>query len=88
MSGDRCLVGAPYATDPIPQTGNAFLLEGLGSGCGGVPGDLNGDGLVNGGDLGLMLSFFGLCEGCQADLNGDGVVNGGDLGLLLVKWSV
>jgi hypothetical protein len=88
VSGDRCLVGAPYATDPIPQTGNAFLLEGLGSGCGGVPGDLNGDGLVNGGDLGLMLSFFGLCEGCQADLNGDGVVNGGDLGLLLVKWSV
>ena len=88
LSGDRALVGAPYDSNPIPQSGGAFLLEGLDSGCGGIPGDLNGDGHVNGGDLGLMLSSFGPCDGCLADLNGDNIVNGGDLGLLLVAWSV
>lgn len=49
-------------------------------------GDFNGDGLVNGGDLGLLLSAWGSCAGCPEDLNGDGVVNGGDLGLLLSLW--
>ena len=49
-------------------------------------GDFNGDGVVNGGDLGLLLSAWGQCAGCPEDLNGDGVVNGGDLGLLLSLW--
>ena len=55
----------------------------------GTPADLNGDGLVNGADLGLMLSSWGICSGdhCPADLNGDGVVSGADLGLLLVDFS-
>ncbi len=51
------------------------------------PNDLNGDGLVNGGDLGLLLSAWGACSGCAADLDGDGAVGGGDLGLLLARWS-
>ena len=48
-------------------------------------GDLDGDGQVNGGDLGLMLSAWGTCTGtpCVGDLNEDGVVNGADLGLML-----
>ena len=87
VSGEAGIVGAPYAGEPVPQTGGAFFLD-LETGCGGVPGDLNGDGLVNGGDLGLLLSVFGPCRGCPADLNNDDVVNGGDLGLLLVFWSV
>lgn len=55
----------------------------------GSPADLNGDGLVNGADLGLMLSSWGPCSGdpCPADLNGDGAVGGADLGLLLVDFS-
>jgi len=51
-------------------------------------GDLNGDGMVNGADLGLLLGAWGTCAGCAADLNGDGVVSGGDLGLLLGAWGV
>ena len=47
------------------------------------PGDLNGDGAVNGGDLGLLLAAWG---GAGGDLNGDGVTDGGDLGLLLSYW--
>jgi hypothetical protein len=50
-------------------------------------GDLNLDGVVNGADLGLMLSSWGPCgSSCPYDLNVDGVVNGADLGLMLSAW--
>lgn len=52
----------------------------------GVLGDLNGDGIVDGADLGVLLSAWGACPSCAADLNGDGVVDGADLGLLLSNW--
>ncbi len=55
-------------------------------------GDLNGDGLVNGTDLGLWLVYAGdSCdpgEACPGDLDGDGEVSGGDLGVLLSGWGV
>ena len=56
----------------------------------GPPGDLTGDGGVNGQDLGVLLSQWGECpehEPCPADLNGDGVVDGADLGILLSHWN-
>ncbi|MFO0872548.1 MAG: hypothetical protein U0575_01065 [Phycisphaerales bacterium] len=46
--------------------------------------DLNGDGVVNGADLGLLLGAWGTAG---ADLNGDGVTDGGDLGSLLAVWT-
>jgi len=50
-------------------------------------GDLNVDGVVNGADLGLMLSSWGPCgTNCPYDLNADGQVNGADLGLVLSAW--
>ena len=52
--------------------------------AGGNPADLNGDGQVNGADLGLMLAAWGTSG--PGDLNNDGVVNGADLGLLLAAW--
>lgn len=51
--------------------------------------DLNGDGIVNGADLGLLLGSWGPCDACAActgDINGDGSVDGADLGLLLGDW--
>jgi probable HAF family extracellular repeat protein len=51
-----------------------------------TPGDLNGDGNVDGADLGLMLAAWG-SNGGPADLNFDQIVNGGDLGLLLIAWT-
>jgi len=48
--------------------------------------DLDGNGSVNGADLGLLLGAWGTAD-CAADLNGDGVVDGGDLGLLLTSFS-
>ncbi len=50
------------------------------------PGDLNGDGFVDGAELGLMLAGWGACDDCLADLDDDGFVDGGDLGLLLTSW--
>jgi len=50
------------------------------------PADLNGDGLVDGADLGLLLNAWGDCPNCLADLTGDGVVDGADLGVLLNAW--
>ncbi len=52
------------------------------------PGDLNGDGAVNGIDVGTLLAAWGECgEGaCAADLNCDRVVNGLDLAALLADW--
>ena len=56
-----------------------------------LPGDLNGDGLVNGADLGLLIGDWGCTSGggslCFADINGDGVVNGADLGILIGNWT-
>jgi hypothetical protein len=47
-------------------------------------GDLNNDGIVNGADLGLMLSGWG--RPGLSDINGDGTTDGADLGLLLSHW--
>jgi hypothetical protein len=47
-------------------------------------GDLNGDGAVNGADLGLLLAQFGVAG--SADFDGSGTVDGADLGLLLAAF--
>jgi hypothetical protein len=47
--------------------------------------DLNGDGFVDGTDLGRLLAHWGPGGG-PPDLNGDGVVDGNDLGGLLGDW--
>ena len=52
----------------------------------GIQGDMNGDGIVDGEDLGLFLVFWGT-DGVQADFNGDGTVDGADLGILFVNWT-
>ena len=46
--------------------------------------DLNGDGSVDGIDLGVMLGNWG--PGGETDLNQDGSVDGVDLGILLGGW--
>jgi len=51
-----------------------------------TPGDLSGDGTVDGADLGRLLGLWGSGDPL-ADLNGDGTVDGADLGLLLGKWT-
>jgi hypothetical protein len=50
------------------------------------PGDLDGNGRIDGADLGLLLNAWGQ-SGVPADLNQSGTVEGGDLGLLLSNWN-
>jgi hypothetical protein len=50
-------------------------------------GDFDGDSVVDGVDLGVLLGAWGPCDGgCAADINGDGTVDGIDLGGLLAAW--
>jgi len=50
--------------------------------------DLDGDGAIGGGDIGVLLAAWGGCPAgaCPSDLDGDGTVGGADLGLLLSAW--
>lgn len=48
-------------------------------------GDLDGDGRVDGADLGLLIAAWG--GTASGDLNCDGVVDGADLGLLVAAWT-
>jgi hypothetical protein len=47
------------------------------------PADLNGDNVVNGLDLGLVLAAWGTPK---QDITGDAVTDGTDLGILLASW--
>ena len=77
-------------------SGDPFYCGGMGAVGSGIvvidvaqrpnPNDINGDGLVNGADLTLLLGSWGICIGCAADLNGDFFVDGIDLALLLGSW--
>jgi hypothetical protein len=49
-----------------------------------LAGDIDGNGTVNGIDLGLLLGAWG--NAGPGDINGDGSVDGLDLGLLLSNW--
>lgn len=48
--------------------------------------DLNGDGLVNGADITILLGLWNVNFINVADLNGDCAVNGADLAILLGQW--
>jgi hypothetical protein len=52
-------------------------------------GDVSGDGVVNGIDLGIILSSWGPCASgscVTADIDDSGIVDGADLGILLGDW--
>jgi hypothetical protein len=49
-------------------------------------GDLNLDGVVSAGDLGILLNFWAFTNPPLGDLNGDGQINGADLATLLANW--
>ena len=72
--------------NPVPESLPFFVDLAL-SGCGG---DLNGDGMIGGADLALLLAAWGddcaVTGSCFADLDGDGDVDGADLAGLLAAW--
>ena len=74
-------------TGSVSEAGiDAFRLEAIE--CNEAPellGDLNDDCVVDGGDLGILVSQWGE-SGVSGDLDGDLVVGGGDLGLILSNF--
>ncbi|MFO0963038.1 MAG: hypothetical protein U0625_09045 [Phycisphaerales bacterium] len=58
-----------------------FVLEPLQ-----LVGDLDGNGAVDGADLGILLGHWGTTDPAS-DLNHDGTVDGADLGVLLGHWT-
>ena len=52
----------------------------------GVPGDVNGDGVVDVSDILMLIVAWGTCDGCPEDLNGDGSVNVTDIIELISNW--
>jgi hypothetical protein len=74
-------------TASISEAGlDAFRVESVEcDDTGSLPGDLNGDCAVNGGDLGILVALWGEPGGI-GDLDGDGIVGGGDLGVMLAAF--
>ena len=56
-------------------------------GCEPCPGDLNGDGIIDTADLGVLLGAFGSADPIS-DINADGVVDTADLGILLGAFGI
>jgi len=79
---------ALYAGGEFTTAGGvvANLIAKWGCEAGGLFGDLNNDGIVDGADLGQLLAAWGT-DDSAADLDGDGTVDGADLGLLLAAWT-
>jgi hypothetical protein len=82
---------------PITTTGTWFVRVSSASGgtttqlytlgasvTAGRIGDFNGDGIVNGGDLSILLASWGASG--STDLDGSGSTNGADLSVLLGNW--
>jgi hypothetical protein len=74
--------------NPVLTFGGEFLvLEGLVTGAAAVPGDTNGDGIVNDADLANFETQFGGAPGAEsADFDGDGDVDAHDFATIRGNW--
>lgn len=92
QGGTFSLEGTIGQTAAERMSGGTFLIR-----SGFIPmcpsdcdlGDLDCDGSINGGDLGVVLLLFGPCPdpfSCAGDLDNSGEVDAGDIGVLLLNW--
>jgi hypothetical protein len=88
--GQPCLEVEPGTEppDPAPVPGHFHGVWWLQPDLGAPVsfGDLDRDGRVDFGDVGLALLDFGPCIECEADLDGSGLVDFGDVALILLSF--
>lgn len=65
---------------------SAFALTTAAHAQSGCSSDISGDGQVNGVDLSIVLSQWGLGRGAASDINRDDIVDGVDLAAVLGTW--
>lgn len=87
LFGESIVAGiSTGSSSELTNAGAVFVAEDVVAGScePSCEGDLDGDGTVNGSDLGQLLAAWG--SSGPGDLDGNGLVDGGDLGQLLAKW--
>ncbi len=84
--GDELLVGGSFIT--AGTTGSAYWARWRDLVTDPCPADFDGDGVVSGADLAILLGSWGPCGSpdCAGDLTCDGTVGGADLAILLGSW--
>ena len=73
----------PQVSGPFEDLGKNRITQSCPAFC---PGDLDGDGDVDGADLNQLLGAWGV-SGTKGDLDDDGTVDGEDLLILLANWN-
>lgn len=79
----------PFGNLTVPLSGLRFIGTITFTERARGPEDLNNDGVVDAGDLAVLLAAWGMCPvdmPCPADFNGDGFVDAADLAQLLAAW--
>ncbi len=78
--------GQLAATGEYPDgTKRPYLLTPTGDS---IPEDINGDGVVDVGDLLAVVGSWGPCKVCPEDINGDGMVDVVDLLAVISAWTI
>ena len=86
----NCAIGDVITVAVIPDDGaiSGVTVTDTATVVHALPGDANGDGVVNGADLNIVLSNYDKTgmDWAQGDFNGDGIVNGADLNIVLSNY--
>jgi hypothetical protein len=91
LDGDYAVMGAPFDDDMGLDAGSAYVFSLNADLCECLAADLDGDGVVALGDLGILLADFGCAGGtptlpCPGDIDNDGDTDLADLGILLANF--
>jgi len=92
IPGQAACASVSYRVRALDAAGNVGTSQPLAyvvRGSCGIPGDLDGNGVVNALDLAILLGAWGPCancDSCAADLNGDCDVGAPDIAALLSAW--
>ncbi len=83
VDSETLLIGGAFSTAGGVGANSVAIRTGCAAPS--IPGDLNGDGVVDTADLGVLILNFGTMN-AVADVNQDGIVDTADLGILIANF--